>query len=259
MKYICCTCFYSIIHDMLLQLCHVYSNLQSILLPHETKPCLTEKIVEKLYSSDRVKNLEDFLNEGKEYLNLANSLDECNQRNPTIFAIMLKALDIYSRLKVQFQSVNYDQTITGISIFEHCDRINSDEEYYDYLYDSDTDYSINSDMSDNDDPFVWFSDYDGHINQVDFIGQSFHYKIMLMKIELLITRIQNVYIAFIRNRLLFALILMNYFKRLDLFLSNNAEILNLHKLTRSQLQDIRYKYNLLKQLTERIAETLTVF
>nr|XP_012222905.1 PREDICTED: uncharacterized protein LOC105672505 isoform X3 [Linepithema humile] len=186
MKYICCTCFYSIIHDMLLQLCHVYSNLQSILLPHETKPCLTEKIVEKLYSSDRVKNLEDFLNEGKEYLNLANSLDECNQRNPTIFAIMLKALDIYSR--------------------------------------------------------------------VDFIGQSFHYKIMLMKIELLITRIQNVYIAFIRNRLLFALILMNYFKRLDLFLSNNAEILNLHKLTRSQLQDIRYKYNLLKQLTERIAE-----
>ncbi|XP_067210338.1 uncharacterized protein [Linepithema humile] len=97
---ICVACYCHTIEDVIKQAHEVYSNLQSILLLQKIKPCLIDKIVdgEKLYSSDRVKNLEDFLNQGKKYLNLANGLDERNQESQMIFAIMLKALDIYSRV-----------------------------------------------------------------------------------------------------------------------------------------------------------------
>ncbi|XP_036143152.1 uncharacterized protein LOC105839973 isoform X2 [Monomorium pharaonis] len=228
----------------------VYFYLQRVLLLIEMETYRGNKIIKKkqLFSC-RAKKMKHFLSEGQIYLNMANILHERNQKMFKMFTIMLKAMDIYSKLKMHLR---------GKARFE-------DDWWTDVEMDSEEDDFDDDWLHGNVIPFEYddeLSDFEEELgelfedNKVCFycIGEVYYREFLLVNIESLFMQIKNLCVAFTRSSMALSIKLnfelKDYCKKVRLFLHNNSRNTELRQKRSSR--DDWHKYDLLEQLLARV-------
>ncbi|XP_071625916.1 uncharacterized protein [Temnothorax longispinosus] len=191
----------------------------------------------------QAKDVADFLNEGQIYLDMASILHERNQNISTMFAIMLKAMDIYSKLKVHLRW--------------------SDIESEDWL--TDEELSSEEEDSDDNDDVLFVDGFEEEMLEFDeqfditktclcCLSEIYYREFLLANIESLITRIKSLCVAFTgSNSALYVMLhltLRDYCERVRLFLHGNTRLAESRR-ERLPRGDCR-KYDLLEQLLERV-------
>ncbi|XP_071573176.1 uncharacterized protein [Temnothorax nylanderi] len=244
----------------ILQSHRIYYLLERILTLLEMEVYRADKIIKnnkrKIIKNKKrcllyqAKDVAHFLNEGQIYLDMASILHERHQNISTMFAIMLKAMDIYSKLKVHLRD----------SVFESDENWVTDEELSSEEEDSDDDDDGNrrnelpvgvgfeEEMLEFDEKF--------DINKICFccMSEIYYREFLLANIESLITRIKSLCVAFTgSNSALYVMLhltLRDYCERVRLFLHGNTRLAESRR-GRLPRGDCR-KYDLLEQLLERV-------
>ncbi|XP_011697548.1 PREDICTED: uncharacterized protein LOC105455717 isoform X1 [Wasmannia auropunctata] len=255
----CDRCIFAQVKNSIAQTHQVYFYLHRILMLLEKEVYRVNKIVkcEKLCMPCRTKDVRHFLSEGQIYLNMTNILHERNQKMSKMFAIMLKAMDIYSRLKVHLRDQVFEsgwkrdeeQFDEGSSTF-------SEEEDDDWAFENlipvyDDFELVNFDFEEDD--------LCGHIDVCFYcLAEVYHRKFLLANIESLITRIKSLWVAFTGNTsALYVMLyhtLRDYCKRVRLFLHDNRGITESKRERSSRALDNRHKYDLLERLLARVSK-----
>ncbi|XP_077266689.1 uncharacterized protein LOC143899854 [Temnothorax americanus] len=260
----CRVCFMYVRYEAkisIVQSHRIYYLLERILTLLEMEVYRADKIIKnnkrKIIKNKKrcllyqAKDVAYFLNEGQIYLDMASILHERNQNISTMFAIMLKAMDIYSKLKVHLRDSNIESEDWVID-----EELSSEEE------DSDDDDDDDGNRRDVLPVGVGFEEemleFDEQFDITKIclccMSEIYYREFLLANIESLITRIKSLCVAFTgSNSALYVMLhltLRDYCERVRLFLHGNTR---LAESRRERLpRGDRRKYDLLEQLLERV-------